>query len=67
MTEAALALCEQKKQNMGELLARVKAENEEQRDHQSRARKKEQEVQTDGRRHNSTTNLILIYIASWFV
>uniref|UniRef100_A0A3Q4ABK4 Uncharacterized protein n=1 Tax=Mola mola TaxID=94237 RepID=A0A3Q4ABK4_MOLML len=43
MTEAALALCEQKKQNMGELLARVKAENEEQRDHQSRARKKEQE------------------------
>ena len=67
MTEAALALCEQKKQNMGELLARVKAENEEQRDHQSRARKKDQEVQKNGRSHNSTTNLILIYIASWFI
>uniref|UniRef100_A0A3Q1CJJ8 Uncharacterized protein n=1 Tax=Amphiprion ocellaris TaxID=80972 RepID=A0A3Q1CJJ8_AMPOC len=43
MTEAALALSEQKNQNMGELLSRVKAEKEEQRERQSRERKKEQE------------------------
>ncbi|XP_071318703.1 leucine-rich repeat-containing protein 45 [Trachinotus anak] len=43
MTEAALALSEQKNQNMGELLTRVKAEKEEQREQQSRERKKEQE------------------------
>lgn len=43
MTEAALALSEQKNHNMGELLTRVKAEREEQRDRQSRERKKEQE------------------------
>lgn len=44
MTEAALALAEQKNQNMGELLCRVKAEKEEQREQQSRLRKKEGEV-----------------------
>ncbi|XP_070783024.1 leucine-rich repeat-containing protein 45 [Enoplosus armatus] len=43
MTEAALALSEQKNHNMGELLTRVKAEKEEQRDRQSRERKKERE------------------------
>ncbi|XP_008277558.1 leucine-rich repeat-containing protein 45 [Stegastes partitus] len=43
MTEAALALSEQKNHNMGELLSRVKAEKEEQRERQSRERKKDQE------------------------
>lgn len=43
MTEAALALSEQKNNNLGELLTRVKAEKEEQRERQSRERKKEQE------------------------
>ncbi|XP_054457253.1 leucine-rich repeat-containing protein 45 isoform X2 [Anoplopoma fimbria] len=43
MTEAALALSEQKNHNMGELLTRVKAEKDEQRERQSRERKKEQE------------------------
>ncbi|XP_041671827.1 leucine-rich repeat-containing protein 45 [Cheilinus undulatus] len=43
MTEAALALSEQKNHNMGELLTRAKAEKEEQRERQSRERKKEQE------------------------
>ncbi|XP_044034283.1 leucine-rich repeat-containing protein 45 isoform X2 [Siniperca chuatsi] len=43
MTEAALALSEQKNYNMGELLTRVKAEKEEQRERQSKQRKKEQE------------------------
>ncbi|XP_034563658.1 leucine-rich repeat-containing protein 45 [Notolabrus celidotus] len=43
MTEAALALSEQKNHNMGELLARVKTEKDEQRERQSRERRKEQE------------------------
>lgn len=43
MTEAALALSEQKNHNMKELLTRVKAEKEEQREQQSKERKKEQE------------------------
>ncbi|KAM3592335.1 uncharacterized protein V6R79_016782 [Siganus canaliculatus] len=43
MTEAALALSEQKNHNMGEVLTRAKAEQEEQRERQSRERKKEQE------------------------
>ncbi|XP_074519134.1 leucine-rich repeat-containing protein 45 [Halichoeres trimaculatus] len=43
MTEAALALSEQKNHNMGELLTRVKTEKDEQRERQSRERKKEQE------------------------
>uniref|UniRef100_A0AAX7W1Y7 Leucine rich repeat containing 45 n=1 Tax=Astatotilapia calliptera TaxID=8154 RepID=A0AAX7W1Y7_ASTCA len=43
MTEAALALSEQKNQNMGELLSRLKAEKEEQREQHSKARKKEHE------------------------
>lgn len=47
MTEAALALSEQKGHNMGEQLAHVKAEKEEQRERQSRDRKKEQEVLID--------------------
>lgn len=56
MTEAALALSEQKNHNMGELLARVKAEKEEQRERQCREKKKEQEVRTDQRRHNTATS-----------
>lgn len=61
MTEAALALSEQKNHNLGELLTRVKAEKEEQRERQSRERKKEQEVHTDGRRENNmkTNHFIL--------
>ncbi|KAM9838083.1 leucine-rich repeat-containing protein 45 [Aulostomus maculatus] len=43
MTEAALALAEQKNHNMGELLTKMKAEKEEQRERQSRERKKQQE------------------------
>lgn len=43
MTEAALALSEQKNHNMGELLTRVKMEKEEQREQLGRERKKEQE------------------------
>ncbi|KAL6094766.1 lrrc45 [Pungitius sinensis] len=43
MTEAALALSEQKNYNMGELLTRVKSEKEEQRERQIRVTKKEQE------------------------
>ncbi|KAF7647410.1 hypothetical protein LDENG_00172820 [Lucifuga dentata] len=43
MAEAALALSEQKNQNLAELLGRVKAEKEEQRERWSRERKKEQE------------------------
>lgn len=48
MTEAALALSEQKNQNMGELLSRLKAEKEGQREQHSKERKKEHEVQSDG-------------------
>uniref|UniRef100_A0A8D3BUQ5 Leucine rich repeat containing 45 n=1 Tax=Scophthalmus maximus TaxID=52904 RepID=A0A8D3BUQ5_SCOMX len=47
MTEAALALSEQKNHNMKELLTRVKAEKEEQREQQSKERKKEQEVRLE--------------------
>uniref|UniRef100_A0A8C7FCH7 Leucine rich repeat containing 45 n=1 Tax=Oncorhynchus kisutch TaxID=8019 RepID=A0A8C7FCH7_ONCKI len=43
MTEAALAMSEQKNHNLGELLSRVKTEKDEQRERQSRERKKEQE------------------------
>uniref|UniRef100_A0A6Q2Z836 Leucine rich repeat containing 45 n=1 Tax=Esox lucius TaxID=8010 RepID=A0A6Q2Z836_ESOLU len=43
MTEAALALSEQKKHNLGELLTRVKAEQDELKERQNRERKKEQE------------------------
>ncbi|KAM8837813.1 leucine-rich repeat-containing protein 45 isoform 2-T2 [Spinachia spinachia] len=43
MTEAALALSEQKNHNMGELLTRLKSEKEQQREQQSRVTKKEQE------------------------
>lgn len=46
MTEAALALSEQKNHNMGELLAQAKVEKEEQRERWSREKKKEQEVWT---------------------
>uniref|UniRef100_A0A673GKB4 Leucine rich repeat containing 45 n=1 Tax=Sinocyclocheilus rhinocerous TaxID=307959 RepID=A0A673GKB4_9TELE len=44
MTEAALALSEQKAHDLGELLTRVKMEKAELRDRQSREIKKEQEV-----------------------
>ncbi|KAM6897182.1 leucine-rich repeat-containing protein 45 [Xenentodon cancila] len=43
MTEAALALSEQKNQSLGELLSRVKAEKEEEKEQHSRLRKKEEE------------------------
>lgn len=56
MTEAALALSEQKNHNLGELLTRVKAEKEEQRERQSRERKKDQEVRTDGKREDNLKN-----------
>lgn len=46
MTEAALALSEQKKHNMGDLLAQSKVEKEEQRERWSREKKKEREVWT---------------------
>uniref|UniRef100_A0A673WLN9 Leucine rich repeat containing 45 n=1 Tax=Salmo trutta TaxID=8032 RepID=A0A673WLN9_SALTR len=45
MTEAALAMSEQKNHNLGELLTRVKTEKDEQRERQSRERKKEQELE----------------------
>lgn len=53
MTEAALALSEQKNHNMGELLMRVKAEKDEQRERQSRERRNEQEVSRHGERGNT--------------
>nr|XP_046232492.1 leucine-rich repeat-containing protein 45 [Scatophagus argus]XP_046232493.1 leucine-rich repeat-containing protein 45 [Scatophagus argus]XP_046232494.1 leucine-rich repeat-containing protein 45 [Scatophagus argus]XP_046232495.1 leucine-rich repeat-containing protein 45 [Scatophagus argus] len=43
MTEAALALSEQKNHNMGELLTQIKAEKEAQRERQTREKKKDQE------------------------
>ncbi|XP_078135299.1 leucine-rich repeat-containing protein 45 isoform X2 [Sander vitreus] len=60
MTEAALALSEQKNHNLGELLTRVKAEKEEQRERQSRERKKEQEdsAHREGKLLREIQNLI---------
>ncbi|XP_067100729.1 leucine-rich repeat-containing protein 45 isoform X1 [Osmerus mordax] len=43
MTEAALTLSEQKNHNLQELLGRLKSEKDDQRERQSRERKKEQE------------------------
>ncbi|KAM6951888.1 leucine-rich repeat-containing protein 45 [Aplochiton taeniatus] len=43
MNEAALALSEQKNSNLGDMLTRVRAEREEQRERLNRERKKEQE------------------------
>ncbi|XP_063748453.1 leucine-rich repeat-containing protein 45 isoform X2 [Eleginops maclovinus] len=59
MTEAALALSEQKNHNLGELLTRVKSEKEEQRDRQSRERKKDQEDNAlrEGKLLRETQNL----------
>ncbi|XP_028286650.1 leucine-rich repeat-containing protein 45 [Parambassis ranga] len=59
MTEAALTLSEQKNHNLQELLSRVKAEREEQRDRQSRERKKEQEESAlrEGKLHREIQNL----------
>ncbi|XP_067365317.1 leucine-rich repeat-containing protein 45 isoform X1 [Channa argus] len=59
MTEAALALSEQKNHNLGELLTRVKAEKEEQRERQSRERKKEQEdgMLREGKLHREIQTL----------
>ncbi|XP_033964014.1 leucine-rich repeat-containing protein 45 isoform X1 [Pseudochaenichthys georgianus] len=59
MTEAALALSEQKSHNLGELLTRVKAETQEQRERQSRERRKEQEDSAlrEGRLLRETQNL----------
>lgn len=44
MTEAALALSEQKVNNLGDLLTKTKAERTELMDRQSRELKKQQEV-----------------------
>uniref|UniRef100_A0A4W6DPQ9 Leucine rich repeat containing 45 n=1 Tax=Lates calcarifer TaxID=8187 RepID=A0A4W6DPQ9_LATCA len=59
MTEAALALSEQKNHNMGELLTQVKVEKEEQWERQSRERKKEQEdcVHREGKLLREVQNL----------
>lgn len=51
MTEAALALSEEKNRSMEELMAQAKAEAEEQTERQIRGRKKEQEVWNHGRKH----------------
>nr|XP_020496147.1 leucine-rich repeat-containing protein 45 [Labrus bergylta] len=59
MTEAALALSEQKNHNMGELLTRVKDEKEQERERQSRERKKAQEdsVLREGKLLRETQNM----------
>uniref|UniRef100_A0A4W6FM51 Leucine rich repeat containing 45 n=1 Tax=Lates calcarifer TaxID=8187 RepID=A0A4W6FM51_LATCA len=57
MTEAALALSEQKNHNMGELLTQVKVEKEEQWERQSRERKKEQEVRPGERTENNVEEM----------
>ncbi|XP_042363361.1 leucine-rich repeat-containing protein 45 [Plectropomus leopardus] len=59
MTEAALALSEQKNHNLGELLTRVKVEKEEQRERQSRERKQEHEdsAKREGRLLREIQNL----------
>ncbi|XP_028990446.1 leucine-rich repeat-containing protein 45 [Betta splendens] len=59
MTEAALALSEQKNHNLGELLTRVKAEREEQQERRSRERRKEQEDRAlrEGKLLRETQNL----------
>ncbi|XP_008436416.1 leucine-rich repeat-containing protein 45 isoform X1 [Poecilia reticulata] len=60
MTEAALALSEQKGQSMGEVLCRMKAEKEEQKDQQSRLRKKQEEESSlrEGKLHREIQNLM---------
>lgn len=55
MTEAALALSEQKNHNMGELLTQVKVEKEEQLERWSREKKKELEA----RAHTSCQAVII--------
>lgn len=44
MTEAALVLSEQRSQSLGELVSRMKAEREEEKQQQIRLRKKQEEV-----------------------
>ncbi|XP_007558545.1 leucine-rich repeat-containing protein 45 isoform X1 [Poecilia formosa] len=60
MTEAALALSEQKGQSMGEVLCRMKAEKEEQKEQQSRLRKKQEEESSlrEGKLHREIQNLM---------
>ncbi|XP_054877069.1 leucine-rich repeat-containing protein 45 [Poeciliopsis prolifica] len=60
MTEAALALSEQKGQSMGEVLSRMKAEKEEQKEQQSRLRKKQEEESSlrEGKLHREIQNLM---------
>ncbi|XP_043958616.1 leucine-rich repeat-containing protein 45 [Gambusia affinis] len=60
MTEAALALSEQKAQSMGEVLSRMKAEKEEQKEQQSRLRKKQEEESSlrEGKLHREIQNLM---------
>ncbi|XP_069374189.1 leucine-rich repeat-containing protein 45 isoform X3 [Paralichthys olivaceus] len=59
MTEAALALSEEKNHNMGELMTQVKVDKEEQRQRHSRERKKEQEdcVLREGKLFREIQNL----------
>ncbi|XP_047233875.1 leucine-rich repeat-containing protein 45 isoform X2 [Girardinichthys multiradiatus] len=60
MTEAALALSEQKTQSTGELLSRMEAEREEQKEQQSRLRKKQEEEKSlrEGKLHREIQNLM---------
>lgn len=59
MTEAALALSQQKSHDLGELLTRVKMEKTELREKQSRDMKKEQEV--------FNTTVIKLYIVLYHI
>ncbi|MED6258011.1 hypothetical protein ATANTOWER_001646, partial [Ataeniobius toweri] len=60
MTEAALALSEQKTQSTGDLLSRMEAEREEQKEQQSRLRKKQEEEKSlrEGKLHREIQNLM---------
>ncbi|KAK5606096.1 hypothetical protein CRENBAI_000537 [Crenichthys baileyi] len=60
MTEAALALSEQKAQSTGDLLSRMEAEKEEQKEQQSRLRKKQEEEKSlrEGKLHREIQNLM---------
>ncbi|MEQ2243922.1 hypothetical protein ILYODFUR_011841 [Ilyodon furcidens] len=60
MTEAALALSEQKTQSTGDLLSRMEAEREEQKEQQSRLRKKQEEEKSlrEGKLHRDIQNLM---------
>lgn len=60
MTEAALALSEQKTQSLGEVLSRMKGEEEQQKEQQIRLRKKQEEENSlrEGKLHREIQNLM---------